>query len=430
MKRIHLLWIALVLAAGANAQDAKVTTGVIAFNDQRFDEAIAKLTEALADPTKLTPKALPKGYYYLSQALMMKCQDTAYVSANPEALFQGEQAWRKTMEVDVKKTYTKTAALTEEKFYGTMFNAGAAAYKEGSEAKKAKNDAVAKTKFAYAARCFEGAARFHPDDDIPPLYQGYAAWELLDTTATINGLSKAMSIYKAGAAKAKPVKPDPTIASANLLLANLYLSRKDTASALSAIEFGRESVKFGSRDSLTPDQRTEIDAADKDLSLTELGIYQNNRKLYQTAKAKFEAAIAANPKDMVVRSAYASLVKENESAEKGLEMFAAILKDDPNNMQANYEFASHYINTAAKLNEQQQKETNDDKLEALQKEIKSLLAKGYPYVRKLHDLEPDNVEWLTQIVGILPYVEGYDTAEWVAFGQKLQAAQAKAAQKK
>lgn len=425
MKKIIATTAAIALGWSLMAQDSKVTTGVVAYNEGRYDECIAKIEEGLP---AATVKTQPKGYYHLAMAYLLRCQDTAFLDKDPELLVRGEECWRKTKELDVKMQFTKPAAvqLTEmQRMIPVMRNAAAHMYQRATAAKRNKDAAGAKKLFTYAAKFFSLESQYNKADITPGLYAGYAQLEMQDTVAATKSIAEAVESYKTNSKTTAPTMPDATVSGACLTLAQLQLSKRDTVSAIAAIAYGRDVCQQGDRSKLKPEQATDIDQVDKDLQRTELGIYQQNRKYYQVAKQKFEAAVKSNPKDFDIRAAYGALVLENESESMGLDIFRELMKEDPNNVQGNYQLGRYYINTAAVLNEQQQKETNDDKLEVLQKQVKDNLSKGYPYIKKLHQLQPDNAEWLTQLVNITPYVEGYQESELMEYMNKLKAINAK-----
>lgn len=426
MKRIIATTAAIALGCSLMAQDSKVTTGVVAYNEGRYDECIAKIEEGLP---AATVKTQPKGYYHLAMSYLLRCQDTMFLDKDPEKLVRAEECWRKTKEVDVKQQFTKPAAaqLTEmQRIVPVMRNAAAHMYQKATAAKRNKNTADAKKYFGYAAKFFGLEAQYNKADITPGLYAGYAQLEMQDTAAATTSIAQAVESYKATTKSVAPVAPDATVAGACLTLAQLQLSRRDTVGSLASITYGREVCQQGDRTKLKPEQVSEIDQTDKDLQRTELGVYQQNRKYYQVAKQKFEAAVKSNPKDFDIRAAYGALVLENESESQGLDIFRELLKEDPSNFQGNYQLGRYYINAAAVLNEQQQKETNDEKLELLQKQVKENLNKGLPFIKKLHQLQPDNAEWLTQLVNITPYMDGYDEKELMDYMTKLKALNSKA----
>ena len=56
----------LVITHFSYAQDAKVSSGVVAYSADRYEEALEQLSKALQYPSSLKAKNLPKAYYYRS----------------------------------------------------------------------------------------------------------------------------------------------------------------------------------------------------------------------------------------------------------------------------------------------------------------------------------------------------------------------------
>ena len=51
--------------------------------------------------------------------------------------------------------------------------------------------------------------------------------------------------------------------------------------------------------------------------------------------------------------------------------------------------------------------TKEAEIIAIDDEIKGLMKKAEPYMQKLHEMEPDELEWISQLVSI-GYFLGYD----------------------
>ena len=61
----------LFVASGLFAQmDTKVTSGVVAYDQGDYEQAVEYLNEALSEPNQLKEKNVPKAYYYRAEARM------------------------------------------------------------------------------------------------------------------------------------------------------------------------------------------------------------------------------------------------------------------------------------------------------------------------------------------------------------------------
>ena len=63
---------------------------------------------------------------------------------------------------------------------------------------------------------------------------------------------------------------------------------------------------------------------------------------------------------------------------------------------------------------------SDDEVEKADAQIKGWLGQAYPFVLKLHELQPDEPEWLSQLVQITPIIGKND--EMAEYAKKLSAA--------
>ena len=59
----------------------------------------------------------------------------------------------------------------------------------------------------------------------------------------------------------------------------------------------------------------------------------------------------------------------------------------------------------------------DDEIEAADTEIKGLMSQAYPYLKTLHKLQPNEREWLSQLVNVTGFMGKDD--EMMEYSKKL-----------
>ena len=80
---------------------------------------------------------------------------------------------------------------------------------------------------------------------------------------------------------------------------------------------------------------------------------------------------------------------------------------------------------ADEINEAKAKLTKEADIDAAGGEVKQKLAEAYPLMKKLHELEPDQAEWINQLVSISYYLDEEEAVinEYVKKQQEIMAKQ-------
>lgn len=384
MKRIVLIGL-MFLAGTLFAQNSKVTTGVMKIESGKFSEGVQSIETGLAGGVK--EKVIPKAYFYLAKGYAGMMGDTAVMNNNPEIVFKAKEAVVKTKETDIKGKYVKSLVLIEDNIHRVMFNQGATFYNNKDYAK--------------SLPYLKGAQELVPDNVLYNLLLGYAQVSLNDTASAIKSLKGTIDIWNGMEPAARDSGLSDNILSTNLMLATLYnMYEKAPRKALDVLAAARKEYP-----------------TNEDLRNTELSIYQQNPDLFDEAQEKFEKALKEDPKNKNVKLAYAALLTQNGNKDKGLELYNDVLESDPDNYQANVNVGAFFINEAVTAQKEyaDTPSTEEDKLAELETKFLDLLRKAYPHMQKAHEADPDNGEWLNQLVTIatsVPELLG-DSKKWI-----------------
>jgi tetratricopeptide (TPR) repeat protein len=380
MKKLFLALLILIpgMVQLSFAQNMKVTSGVVAFQNNDFEEAIEKLNEALSQPELLKESNIPKAHYYLCQSYQRVMQDPTMQAKYPDALskaFDSYSATKATMNMTKGaslSTIKNGLTLTEQVLFSEMFNRGVQLY----QADKA----------AEAVDFLKKSEELNAESYLPNMMLGYALIGTKDTVSAVNNWNT--TIEKHAKVSASTGRVDTLISSVYLSLANVnMIYSHDSEKALKVVEAG---LKMYPNDS--------------DLQRTELSIYQQDPALAERALTKFENALQAKPDDITVKIAYADLLSKAGQKEKSISMYEEVLAKDPDNLYANLNLAASYINDAKDLSELYEKNNNETEGEHIFEQIKETFQKAYPYMKKTHELEPDNMEWIRQMIQITGYL--------------------------
>lgn len=369
------------------AQESKLTTGVIAYDQMRYEEAIDKIKEAMTKPELLKPKSKAKGYYYLTQSFY-KILTTESMMAQlgakyPDLENQTYEAFKNAMENlpnagGDKTTFTTGLEFIKQNLFVVFLNKGSQLYSSVKD-----EDAVAATKLKEAAGYLTKAMEINPDNYMPTLALGFIGLRSNDNTMAIDNLEKSLKVYED---KSKTAKMDSVMANAYINLSNLYLDQKNTAKALEVVERGKKSFPGHS-----------------DIGRQELAVYQGDPTYLEQALSKFDESLKKNPKDEAVRIAYAEMLMKAGKTDLGVAEYKKVLETNPGNKFANLNLGAHYVNTAAEINEKLKTASNDD-YEVLNKQIIENFKLAYPFIKKVQQLEPKNIEWVNQMIQITSYL--------------------------
>lgn len=393
-----------LIAFGAQAQKAKVTTGVMAYNNsQNYGEAITKLEEALDKPELIKKgKDIAKAHWFLYKSYYAVATDTSQKELQamyPDALNKAYENYKAAIEHPeggYKRTADNEMALQfggSDPLWSAFYNKGVTTFLDNSVEDK-----------SVALEAFKMAGEIEPDHFLTNRMLGTTYLIANDTANGTKHLEKALEIYRRNYVNVDDpasVKETPAYEQDHgqmsyiyQQLSVLYQAEGDPEKALDILKEGRENLP-----------------EDPDISRMELVIYQKNPQLFDRAVAKFEQAIKDNPDDTNIKLAYASMLDQNNMGDKALELYQEVYDSDNENLTANYGIGAYYINQAASISEKKMKSNNDDEIEKYNEEIVKLLEKAYPYMVWLHNKQPEEREWLMQLVNITPILDKDDEME-------------------
>ena len=388
MKKFTSIFLFLVCFAVAGfSQESKLTTGVIAYDQMRYEEAIDKIKEAFSKPELLKAKSKAKGYYYLTQSYY-KILTTDDLKAKlgskyPDLENVTYDAFKGAIENlpnagGDKGSFTTGLEFIKQNLFVVFLNQGSSIYSSVKE-----EDPNAKAKLAEAAGYLSKAQEINPDSYMPSLALGFIGLRSGDNDAAIRNLEKSLTTYED---KNKNTKVDSVMANAFINLSNLYLDQKNSDKALETVERAKKSF---------PNH--------PDILRQELAVYQGNPAFLQEALGKFEESLKKNPKDEAVSVAYSEMLMKAGKTDEGVAQYKKVLQLNANNKYANLNLGAHYVNLAAAINEKMKNATTEE-YEVLNKQIIDNFKLAYPFIKKVQQLEPQNIEWVNQMIQITSYL--------------------------
>lgn len=397
------------LSVQVTAQKSKITSGVLAVQNGKIADAIEKLELGLSKPELIKKqKDIAKGQYYLHKAYLKVANDTTLADLRakyPDAIFRAKDNLEKALANPDGKAMRNQSILdgSDRNVWAVLYNNGVAMFNNGGEDEAALKNFIA-------------ADEIYPNHFLTNRMLGSSQLVNKDTAGAVAALQKCFEIFN------KDYVEGQTPETLKLLeedeeykinksqlsylyqqLAVIYEAQGETKKALETLGEGIEAL---------PD--------DEDIKRQELIVYQKHPDMLAEAEKKFDTALEKNPDDNNIRLVYASLLERAEKTEKAFKLYSDAYDKDPENLQANYGKAAYFINKAAAISTAKAEYKTDEEVEKADGEIKELLNKAYGYVMKLHELQPNEAEWLSQLVQITPIIGKND--EMMIYAKKLSEA--------
>lgn len=406
MKKFILPVFFLMLLVAGNqvlAQDFKITTGVVEYNDQDFASAIKALDEGLSNPSDLKEKNVPKGYYYRGMARMGLMRQLGTKVASGGSLTEEEESTMETIVMDAYKDFQKAKETDDgkwgKKVEAQMLTMNAMILQAGlgilngtftedlsaEEKKQAYQEAV-----KYMNLAVEG----QPDNYMGYDIRAQAQLALGDSSKALDDFNSATEKFQAN----PPQRPD-LIATytyyRKALLERYY--KKDDDAALASLEGGKkildqEWAKLQkSKDQFQPAQWAQLQkqysGAKEDLSKFELDILLNSPGKLQQAVDKFDKATQEEPDNYILHVAYAQLLEKVDEV-KAEEMYKTAAQIDPSKSIAWFNLGALYVNQGvAKYKEANELEDDFEAATALQNEGDKLYEKALAPLEKSYAID-------------------------------------------
>jgi len=396
------------LSLQVSAQKSKITSGVLAVQNGKIADAIEKLELGLSNPDLIKKQRdIAKGQYYLHKAYLQVARDTTLEelrSKYPDAIFKAKDNLQKALANSDSKAMQNQSVLDQADFnvWAILYNEGVTMFNGGDD----------ETSLKY----FVAADEIYPNHFLTNRMLGSSYLVNKDTAAAVSTLKKCFDIFQEKYVEGQTPETLAALEEDEAYkvnkgqlsylyqqLAVIYENQGDTEKALETLGEGIEAL---------PD--------DEDIKRQELIVYQKHPEMLSLAEKKFDTALEKNPDDNNVRLVYASLLERAEKGEKAFKLYSEAYELEPDNLQANYGKAAYFINKAALISTAKAEYKTDAEVDKADSEIKALLNQAYPFVLKLHELQPDEAEWLSQLVQITPIIGKNE--EMAAYAKKLSEA--------
>ncbi len=376
------LFLVALLPLSIFAQKSKVISGVLAYDEGAYEEAVDNFKTALQNPSDLKEKDQAKAYSYLGRSYMGIYQLAARKLTNPDTKAEGEallkkypsyaqdayDAFMKAKKLDDKGRFVDGNKQMYVVLWQALYQQAVAAYSE-LEAYDVAKDMINKSL-----------------DLAKDLGMAQLEYNSLVLRGFVNvnqeNYDDAVADFRAGLDKYNSIKDqlkqeDPNIAKVYENLIFIYSEHKDDKDkALATIEEAKRDF---------PDSEAIRDM--------ELQVYQSNPDLYDEGIKKFEQALEKDPDNVKLLINYATMV-ESKDLDKAVSSYKKVLQQEPDNFIANFNLGGVYINQSKEMDEEIREIPTSEqaKLDKKMEEQNEVLRKAYKYMKKASDQQTDNLQ--------------------------------------
>lgn len=428
MKKTVFLITVLMLALVSTtwAQDSKIETGVIAYQQGSYAKAIDAITIGLDHKDQLKSKSIPKAYYHRGMA---RLKLMGQLGAKAKDMTEAEQeALGAQLQELLVGSYTdlKEAKATDDGKWGKKVEAALAnmniaflqaglqglnlAY--GKDIKPEEKTAA----FKSVIEVMNYSIEIENDNYFSHDIRGQAQMGLGDSTSALADFTKAATLIEGN-----------THTRSDLLIGYVFRNKAileryfkgSIDDALTTLEQGksmldREFAKYDKMKTESPDNyakaQTQYEKISGDLGKFELDLLLNAPEKLEKALGKFEKAVVAEPDNYILHVAYAQLLEKVDRDDDAVAMYGKATKIEPGNQMAWFNMGALYVNQAVVLFGEANKTEDHAKATKLQNEAKELFRKALPSLEKAHEIDKcdkDIIHSLLQLTINLEMTEAY-----------------------
>jgi len=360
------------------AQYDKLYKGIQKTHKGYFDEAIVDLEEGLRDLSVLNDADKARAYTHLAIAYLQAGVRGDMKDKFKDPLLKSAKAIRQAEVADKDKRYSANLSSTSKLLQPALFNYAARQFND-------KKYNAAKT---YA----EASARLNPKDYSAQALLGSALQQQNKKREAIKQFDKAIKTFASSSKIA-----NPQIATAFIEVARAHLAQNDPKSALDIAQQGKKYF-------------TTYPKVMRQLTQIELISYEKSPSTLLRGRKAYESAIQKYPQDTKLKSSFASLLiaqGNTKDKTKGYSMFEKIYARYPKNYEANAQLAALHISKAKAVTSKMTADLGDKQFNELKQEAVQHLNKAYPFVKTAYELNPNEGQWLDQLISISAYSPTY-----------------------
>ncbi|MFK7924686.1 MAG: tetratricopeptide repeat protein [Bacteroidia bacterium] len=363
------IFLLLCLPSLVWGQNDLLFQGIYAYEQSNYPEAIRTLSSLIESQSLLSNGELPKAHFYLAQAYWQANANEKIRSDYPQALLRAYNHLIAAQRLDKTARYAQACNTTITLLLPELYEAGTKAYNRKD--------------YLLASQYFDRSYQLEPNNYEALFAKAYAQWQLKDSVSALNTWQLAVNN--------PPVKYLPEqeneFAQANAMIVH-------TRSAWGQVTQAREVLHHAF--TRYPNHPSLIEA--------ELDIYLSHPTLQTNGARHFQEQVARNKDNLDWRRAYARYLYYQGDEEQAILQFEQIQRLEPEHDMANRFLASYYVSAAKQILDQLNRSSGAER-SAKQEQILEALLESLPYLSKLHQEDPQRIEWLEHLIAISEYLD-------------------------
>ncbi|MEM6345024.1 MAG: tetratricopeptide repeat protein [Bacteroidota bacterium] len=350
-------------------QNAYLSQGIYAYEQGDYPESIRTLSSLIESNADLSGGELPKAHFYLAQSYWQAANNVKYKQDYPQALLRAYNHLVAAQRLDRSTRYTQACNATITLLLPALYEAGTEAYNRRD--------------YALASRYFDRSYQLEPQKYESLMAKAYAQWQMQDSVSALKSWQEVV--------ENPPIKLLPEQLNE---FAHAYAMIVHTRSAWGQITQARDVLHQAFMQ--YPNHPSLIEA--------ELDIYLSHPAIQQNGERHFQEQIRKNQDNLDWKRAYARYLFYTGETEKAIQQFEYIQRLEPDHEMANRFLASHYVSQAKKMLDQLGNSTGEER-SAQQEKILEALLESLPYLSKLHEEDPERIDWLEHLIAISEYLD-------------------------
>ena len=396
--------ILIFISLGLFAQDSKVTTGKVKYQEGKYKEALESLNTALEDPGSLSKKKVPEAYYYRGKSYMSLMSKTAYDQLHEELEtmvdfpFLALEDFKSAIATskDENDTYAKLASVDLITVRNMMLQGGLTSINTFSTLE----DGPDRTTLVNEAYKYLNAALDIQED--------YLVHDLLGQVDDATGKKK--EAYEHYFIASELIESDPP-GNPDLYVGYLFYRKaryemyemENTSAALSTIKTGEAMVdrEFNKYDAVQREQSIAVyEQIKDDLLRFKLNSYMNRAGSDEESYAAMSEAVKDNPYDYTIRVAFAQLCETLGKEDEAINAYLDAGKIDPNQFLAWFNLGAIYTNKAVDIKKVSNELDDIEEAARMDEEANVEFANALTYLEKAYGVKPTDLEVLRALQNV------------------------------
>lgn len=413
--KVYSLLFSLLLPLSLFAQNNKLKSGISAFKNGEYAEAISRLDGIILQSSKSEERA--EAHFYRAETYVKLYQEAlrqkhpSQISAYYDAYVRAADDYARAIELD-KNTWQESVEKALSQLYPDMVRDG---LQKLEDAKKEKSPEIKSALLLNTARLLGIAAAQQPQQYLPAYLLGQVVMEQQQYRQAEQYLRQAAVLFH----QYPPEHPDLLAAYIYYRLALLQYSYMHKGAGSPPAEQLRTALEYlrQARSLLEAEYRRAGRMAGKlkpqeleryqqqyrsiqqDFYYLELDLYLQLPELHREALPRFQEALRKEPDSYPLTMGYARLLEQND-LQQALAMYQKAAMLQPESFEANYHIGIIYVNEAARLEKEAMQTANIDRYQQLNSLSREYLAKARPHLQTAYRRDPDNLDLVNALLQV------------------------------